>query len=325
MPACISAMQSEIILKIHANVGGVPCTTREESIRAMRALMGERFEDTSAEENQDVHEKNQDVKEMNGNDNAEFKKEMTSKSSAGRYPQRTPLCNVHGKGPLLISDIPESARKPGVCVGIDEAGRGPVLGPMVYGAAFWNASFDQDASKIPPSFNDSKQLTDDVRSTLLEKLMAAKDIGWCARILHASEISRNMLRAGLPYNLNQMSHDAAMDMIQAIQDAGVPIQTCYIDTVGNPVTYKRKLETKFPNLEFVVESKADDNYATCSAASIGMYMNMQEFVACRWFLCEFTKVKCLPLLRYHADAIHLNFTAQSSTTLHQLPRFFATA
>lgn len=68
-----------------------------------------------------------------------------------------------------------------------------------------------------------------------------------------------------------MSHDAAMAMIDAIQNAGVPIQTCYIDTVGNPEYYKRKLEQRFPNLEFVVESKADANYVTCSAASVGEY------------------------------------------------------
>jgi ribonuclease H2 subunit A len=77
-----------------------------------------------------------------------------------------------------------------------------------------------------------------------------------------------MLRSE-PYNLNQMSHDAAIDMIRGLTDLQIAIDTCYIDTVGNPASYKWRLEKEFPGIEFIVESKADDKYAPCSAASIG--------------------------------------------------------
>lgn len=175
------ADNDDLISKIYTKAG-TPFATREESVQAMRALMGSSAEAAAA----NAEEKDTTIMEV------------TTEPTA---PPRPLLSNVHGKGPLLTSDIPASARQPGVCVGIDEAGRGSVLGPMIYGAAFWNASLDKDTSKIPSGFHDSKQLTDEVRSDLLEQLLAAKDVGFCARILHASEISRNMLRAGLPYNL----------------------------------------------------------------------------------------------------------------------------
>jgi len=78
-----------------------------------------------------------------------------------------------------------------------------------------------------------------------------------------------MLRS-VPYNLNQMSHDAAIGMIRQLLAAGVKIDTCFIDTVGNASTYKRRLMQEFPMIKkFVVESKADANYAPCSAGSVG--------------------------------------------------------
>lgn len=186
---------------------------------------------------------------------------------------RPPLANVHGYGPLLLSDVPPScladARpsglSPSVVVGIDEAGRGSVLGPMVYGCAYWSTDL-QDA--VPAGFNDSKQLSEEQRARLFDAILDAPAVGFGTRVLYASEISRHMLRSQ-PYNLNQMSHDAAMDLIRSLRHAGVAIRTCYVDTVGNPAHYRRLLEREFEDIEFVVESKADSKYAPCSAASVG--------------------------------------------------------
>ena len=44
-------------------------------------------------------------------------------------------------------------------VGIDEAGRGPVLGPMVFGCCFWPKRVSKDMRKRF-GFADSKQLTE---------------------------------------------------------------------------------------------------------------------------------------------------------------------
>lgn len=176
--------------------------------------------------------------------------------------------DVHGPGPILLSDIPAKAvgGKSPVVLGIDEAGRGPVLGPMVYGAAFWSKD---DADSIPNDFNDSKQLSEEKRNYLFHKIKETPEIGFVARVLHASEISRSMLRRE-PYNLNAMSHDAAIQMIRAVLDAGVKVDTAFIDTVGIADSYRAKLEREFEghSIRFVVEKKADAKYAPCSAASV---------------------------------------------------------
>ena len=194
-------------------------------------------------------------------------------------------CNVYGPGPLLVSDIPKSSLPPtsstekntdnnnnggggGVIMGIDEAGRGPALGPMTYAAAYWHPT-NVPTTSIPSDFNDSKQLSSEKRKSLFQQIQNHADIGFVLRILHASEISRNMLRSS-PYNLNAMSHDVAISMIYAVLNSGVQIDTCYIDTVGIASAYQSKLERVFDgyNINFVVEKKADAKYAPCSAASV---------------------------------------------------------
>ena len=187
--------------------------------------------------------------------------------------------SCYGEGPMILSDIPQSSLDRPIVLGIDEAGRGSVVGPMIYGMCYWYADAQLEGSAstgncdvvIPKDFNDSKQLNEAQRNCLFDTILASHHIGFGIRVFPASEISRNMLRP-YPYNLNQMSHNAAISIIRSLQQTKqVQIQSCYIDTVGNASSYQRRLEQEFPGVEFVVESKADDTYPPCSAASIGTY------------------------------------------------------
>lgn len=238
---------------IYTNQPGKPLKDRETTIRVMEALTGGAVSAVEERATSSITDEKDDPL-----------KSMT------QPPPRPPLSNVYGHNqPLILSDIPESCYSNtggGIVLGVDEAGRGPVIGPMVYGMSFWHTSVQDRISK---DFGDSKKLTDPQREALFATILKTPEMGFCTRVLHASEISRKMFRQPESCNLNQMSHDACIQMIRCLTDLHLPVSTCYIDTVGNPAAYKRRLEQEFPGVEFVVESKADDKYAPCSAASIG--------------------------------------------------------
>ncbi|XP_034044699.1 ribonuclease H2 subunit A [Thalassophryne amazonica] len=166
----------------------------------------------------------------------------------------------------LVSQIPDVCRTEDCCLGIDEAGRGPVLGPMVYGICFCPVSKKEELKELKVA--DSKTLAEAEREKLFEKLDKANSyIGWALQILSPNVISTSMLQR-TKYNLNALSHDTAISLVQYALDSGVQLKEVFVDTVGPAEKYEEKLSQQFPSVEVTVRPKADSLFPIVSAASI---------------------------------------------------------
>ncbi|KAL6769433.1 hypothetical protein ACKKBG_A30990 [Auxenochlorella protothecoides x Auxenochlorella symbiontica] len=165
---------------------------------------------------------------------------------------------------VSCSDHPPQAWYSEPCMlGIDEAGRGPVLGPMVYAAAFCPCSTDLTSK----AFADSKTLTEARREALLAQLQADPGIGFRAESLSAAFISGRML-ARDRHSLNELANDSTARLIAGVVAAGVNLTHAYIDTVGDADKHRSRLLAQFPAIHFTVCPKADSLYPIVSAASI---------------------------------------------------------
>lgn len=104
-----------------------------------------------------------------------------------------------------------------VIAGVDEAGRGPLAGPVSAAAVI-----------LPPRWrckglDDSKKLTAKVREGLYAKITADERVHWSVAYAEVEEIDRiNILKA---------THQA---MIRAVQGLALEIQHCLIDGLRVP-------------------------------------------------------------------------------------------
>jgi ribonuclease HII len=144
--------------------------------------------------------------------------------------------------------------------GADEAGRGPVFGPMVLcGAMFEQKVLDELKTA---GVKDSKLLSPKRRETLA-KLIVEKAIG--LEIIELSSAEIDELRLVKKINLNEAE---AMNFAKIIDRLKPKI--AYVDSTDpNPKMFTERLQRHMrtkPRL--VVENYADRNYVAVSAASI---------------------------------------------------------
>ena len=150
--------------------------------------------------------------------------------------------------------------------GIDEAGRGPIIGPLVIAVAA--ISEDKMGILKENGVKDSKLLTEKQREEIFKNI--EHQIKYELVIIPPQEIDDALNNPN--YNLNWLEADKAADILNKI-DAKLDNEVlkvvidCPSTNIDAYKAYFRK-KTNNDDTELIVEHKADVKYFPCSAASI---------------------------------------------------------
>ena len=146
--------------------------------------------------------------------------------------------------------------------GIDEAGRGPIIGPMVLCGLLVKEEDEKNLVRL--KVKDSKLLTKKTREFLFDKI---KDISYKYEIIaiYPDEID-HAVNNNDGLNLNRLEAVKTADIINLLKP-----DKAIIDAPSNNIrSYKQYLLNLIKNkkMEIILEHKADINFPIVSAASI---------------------------------------------------------
>lgn len=150
-------------------------------------------------------------------------------------------------------------------LGIDDAGRGPVIGPMVLAGCLINEETQKEFKKL--GVKDSKQLTPKRRSFLAD-IIREKVEDFEVVVVYPDEIESNNINGT---KLNEVEAIACAQIINKINKGYGKIKVI-LDCPSTGINkWRDYLKTKIDdlsNLQIVCEHKADVNHVSVSAASI---------------------------------------------------------
>ncbi len=150
-------------------------------------------------------------------------------------------------------------------LGIDDAGRGPVIGPMVLAGCLIDEKTEKEFKKL--GVKDSKQLTAKRREFLAD-IIREKAITFEVIIIYPKEIDGKKEEG---VNLNDVEAFACARIINKI-NKGFDKLSVVVDCPSTNLTKWKdflKMNIKnLSNLEISCEHKADRNHVSVSAASI---------------------------------------------------------
>ncbi len=142
-------------------------------------------------------------------------------------------------------------------LGIDEAGRGSVLGPLVVSGV----AIKQERLKYLErlGLKDSKKISPKRRISLSRKIHRIAD----CHTVHITAKDIDLLRSR-DFNLNEIEKIAINKIIGESKPT-----TCLVDSMDvKPERLTSQLEAMHPDVIVLAEHKADDHYPIVSAASI---------------------------------------------------------
>lgn len=169
-----------------------------------------------------------------------------------------------------------SKRERMIYCGVDEAGRGPVIGPMVVAGVCIN----EEEIRILSNFikKDSKGYTKNKRNSLYQiiiRILGRRQ--YIYHIVDAYEINKWM-EAGRKLNELELKHftNILCELLSNMPDTDEYKKIIYVDSPDiKPERFELKLKDKIENcigyssrIEVVCEHKADERYLPVSIASI---------------------------------------------------------
>lgn len=150
-------------------------------------------------------------------------------------------------------------------LGIDDAGRGPVIGPMILAGVLVNKETEKEFRKI--GVKDSKQLTEKRREFLAE-IIREKAETFEVVIIHPDEIEENNKNG---VKLNEVEALACAKIINKINKGFKEMEViidCPSPSIGKWREFLVSNISNLSNLKVSCEHKADKNHISVSAASI---------------------------------------------------------
>jgi len=150
-------------------------------------------------------------------------------------------------------------------IGVDDAGRGPVIGPMILAGVLTNSEQERELKKL--GVKDSKQLTPKRREFLAKKIKEII-IAYELVIIQPDEIEKKQAEG---IKLNEVEAIACAKIINKLNKEDEKIKIVLDCPSTSLVKWKDYLVTKIKelsNLEISCEHKADQNHVAVSAASI---------------------------------------------------------
>ena len=150
-------------------------------------------------------------------------------------------------------------------LGIDDAGRGPVIGPMILSGCLLDSKVEKELTKL--GVTDSKQLTQKRREILAGKIKETAE-AFETTITSPLEIEETN-KQGI--KLNEVEAIKAAKIINKLNKVDKKIKVVIDCPSPNLSKWTDYLKTKIDNLsnlDISCEHKADKNHVSVSAASI---------------------------------------------------------